>query len=104
VTVKINDSLTGVTRVGGQKTREAKGKHAAASVANGAADSIEITQTSTQLNILEDKLSRLDTSEPGKLEAVKQAIAEGSFKVDEEVVADALVRDSMENLQRQGKK
>ncbi len=102
--MKINDSLTGVTSVGGQKTRNAKGKRDAASVVSGAADSIEITQTSTQINILEGQLSRLDTSEPGKLEAVKQAVAEGHFKVDEEVVADALIRDSMENLKRQGKK
>jgi negative regulator of flagellin synthesis FlgM len=105
VDVKIDDSLTGASSVRTQKTRNGKGKYSTSSVSTSTTqDSVEITQTSAHLSILEDKLSNLDTSESSKLDAVKQAIAEGRFHVDEEAVADALVQNSMESLKRQGRK
>jgi negative regulator of flagellin synthesis FlgM len=104
--VKIEDPLTGATTtIPNQKTR-AKGKTTSTSsaVSTNGKDSVEITHTSAQLNHLEGTLSQLDTTETSKLEAVRQAVAEGRFQVNEEAVANALVQSSIEQLKRQGKK
>ncbi len=103
--MKIDDSLSGAPSVRSQKTRNGKDKRSTISATiTTTQDSVEITQTSAQLNMLEDKLGQLDTAESSKLEAVRQAIAEGRFQVNEEAVADALVQSSMESLSRQGRK
>lgn len=104
--MKIEDPLTGAsTTIPNQKTR-AKGKTSSSSGSSSAnsKDSVEITQTSSQLSQLEGALNQLDTTETGKLEAVRQAVAEGRFQVNEEAVANALLQNSMEQLKRQGKK
>lgn len=104
--MKIEDPLTGATTsIPNQRTR-AKGKTTAspASTSSNGKDSVEITTTSTQLSQLEDTLNQLDTTETGKLEAVRQAVAEGRFQVNEEAVANALVQSSIERLKRQGRK
>jgi negative regulator of flagellin synthesis FlgM len=105
VDVKINDPLTGAPSVRSQKARNPKDRRSSTSVTiNSSQDSVEITQTSAHLNMLDDKLSQMDTSEASKLEAIKQAVAEGRFQVDEEAVADALIQNGMELMKRQGRK
>ncbi|HEX8978770.1 MAG TPA: flagellar biosynthesis anti-sigma factor FlgM [Parasulfuritortus sp.] len=104
--MKIEDPLTGATTsIPNQRTR-AKGKTTAspASTSSNGKDSVEITTTSAQLSQMEDTLNQLDTTETGKLEAVRQAVAEGRFQVNEEAVANALVQSSIEHLKRQGRK
>jgi negative regulator of flagellin synthesis FlgM len=103
--VKIDDSILKTPRVGSQKLRNAKGKRSVDATHVGVSqDSVEITQASSQLQVLEEKIGQLGTSETGRLEAIRQAVAEGRFQVDEEAVADALVKSSIESLKRQGKK
>lgn len=104
--MKIDDSLMGVPSVRSKKTRTAREKTSASAEtpSSTTSDSIEITPTSSQLSKLEEALSQLDTHETSKLDAVKQAIAEGNFQVDEEAVADALVKSSIDQLKRQGRK
>lgn len=102
--MKIDDSLNGIAAVRGRTTRKAKdGASAPAAGPGTAGDSVDITATSARLNQFEEELGRLDNGNAGKVEAVRQAIADGSFRVDEEAVADALVQNTMELLRRQGK-
>jgi len=103
--VKIDDALNGVPAIRSRETRKAKG-NAASTTPNhgGASDSVEITSTSAQLSKLEEELGQIDSADTGKVEAVRQAIADGRFQVDEEVVADALIQGTMEQLRRQGNK
>jgi negative regulator of flagellin synthesis FlgM len=101
--VKIDNPLTGSVRIENSKARTTKSNTpTSASSTAPAADRVEITGASTQLNSLEDQLNQMDTSEAGKLEAIKQALADGNFQVNEEAVADALIQSSMEHLKRQG--
>jgi negative regulator of flagellin synthesis FlgM len=100
--LKIDDSLHGVPPLRGRDTRKGKAADAPAAANPGAVgDSIEITPTSSQLNKLEEDLGRIDSADTGKIEAIRQAIAEGTFQVDEEAVADALVKTTIEQLRRQ---
>lgn len=102
--MKIDDPLRGISAVRTPATRRQKGNtRAPASVGGNAIDSVDITPTSAQLSQLEEALGQIDGTDTGKVEAVRQAIAEGRFQVNEEVVADALAKSTMEQLRRRGK-
>lgn len=100
--MKIDDPLRGVSAIRGREIRKPKGRTTTTALAGGG-DSVDITQTSARLSQLEEALGQIDSADTGKVEAVRQAIAEGTFKVDEEAVADALVQGTMEQLRRRGK-
>jgi negative regulator of flagellin synthesis FlgM len=101
--LKIDDSLNGIPVIRSRETRRTRAKTPASTTGQGnAGDSVEITQTSARLSRLEEDLGQIDSADPGKIEAVRQAIADGSFQVDEEAVADALVQSTAEQLRRQG--
>lgn len=103
--MKIEDALNGVRAVRSRDTRKGKsGAVSAPAAPSHATDSVEITPASAQLSRLGEELALVDNAETGKLEAVRQAIAEGRFQVDEEVVAEALVQNTIEQLRRQGGK
>lgn len=103
--MKIDDSVAGVPTIRTKKTRDKTSATASSTTSSAASgDSVEFTEASSQLSKLESALSQMDTSEPGKLEAVRQAITEGQFQVDEEAVADALVQTSIDQMKRQGGK
>ncbi|TCJ13200.1 flagellar biosynthesis anti-sigma factor FlgM [Parasulfuritortus cantonensis] len=101
--MKIDDALNGVPITRSRETRKTKAGTGSTSAGAGTSgDSVEITQASAQLSRLEEELGQLESADAGKVEAVRQAIAQGHFEVDEEVVAEALVKDTMEKLRRQG--
>lgn len=70
----------------------------------GVQDSVDLTYQAGLMRSLESSLADLPDTDIGKVEAVRQAIAEGRFKVDEEVVAEKLVEDTMENLHHAAKR
>ncbi len=67
-----------------------------------ARDKVQITSLSAQLAQLEKMLNDVGVVDAARVDAVKQAIAEGRFQIDSEVVADKLlttVRDLLVNQQ-----
>jgi negative regulator of flagellin synthesis FlgM len=66
-----------------------------------ARDKVEITSVSAQLAQLERVLSEVGVVDVARIEAVKQAIAEGRFHIDSDVVADKLLATVRELLARQ---
>ena len=61
-------------------------------------DNVELTGASSRMSELEAQLADLPATDAGKVEVIRQAIADGTFKVDEEAVADALVQETVEQL------
>lgn len=61
-------------------------------------DEVELTADSARMRELESRLAEMEVTDPQKVEAIRQAIAEGSFKVDEEVVADAMIKEALDLL------
>lgn len=103
--MKIDNSLKGVSGVRPGETRRKKSDDSAATAGgHGTRDSVELTETSAKLSALEAALADIGATDAGKVEAIRQAIAEGRFKVDEEAVADALVKDILDQLSRQSGK
>jgi len=88
------------------KVTASKGKSpgkAAASSAGGS-DSLTLTESSTRIRALESQLASVGVVDTGKVESVKAALADGSFTVDAEVVADRLIDQTKETLRKRGRK
>ncbi|WP_424196002.1 flagellar biosynthesis anti-sigma factor FlgM [Ampullimonas aquatilis] len=52
---------------------------------------VSFSGLSSQLQALESKLTQTDEFDAGKVESIKQAIRDGKFQVNSEVVADKLL-------------
>lgn len=61
-----------------------------------ATDNVEITSLSSQLHALESSLSDVNVVDTARVNAIKQAISEGRFKINPEVVADRLLNSVKE--------
>ena len=67
---------------------------------SGTQDSVQITATSSQLHAIESSLNTVPVVNTARVEAIKQAISEGYFKVNPEANADKLlatVKDLVSN-------
>lgn len=101
--MKIDKRITPPTA---SKVSSAKGKgagKAAASTAGGS-DSLTLTESSTRIRSLESQLASVDVTDTGKVESVKAALANGTFAVDAEVVADRLIDHTKETLRKRPRK
>jgi len=54
-------------------------------------DTVSLTETSAQLRSLESSLASLPVVDTQRVESIKQAIADGSYQVDAQTVADKLI-------------
>jgi negative regulator of flagellin synthesis FlgM len=64
----------------------------------GVHDEVALTGNASRLRDLEDRLAELEISNPEKVASIRQAIADGTFKVDDEAVADGLIKETIELL------
>ena len=72
--------------------------------AAGGGDALTLTESSTRVRALESELASLDVTDTAKVEAVRAALADGSFTVDAEVVADRLIDHTKETLRKRPRK
>jgi negative regulator of flagellin synthesis FlgM len=95
-----------ITPPAASKVSAAKGKGAGKSSAApaGGSDSLTLTESSTRIRSLESQLASVDITDAGKVESVKAALADGSFAVDAEVVADRLIDHTKEALRKRPRK
>lgn len=95
-----------ITSPAATKVSSAKGKGAgkAATPGAGGGDSLTLTESSTRIRALESQIASVDVTDTGKIESVKAALADGSFTVDAEVVADRLIDHTKETLRKRPRK
>jgi negative regulator of flagellin synthesis FlgM len=95
-----------ITPPAAAKVSSAKGKGAGktSAPAAGGSDSLTLTESSTRIRSLESQLASVDVTDAGKVESVKAALADGSFTVDAEVVADRLIDHTKEALRKRPRK
>jgi negative regulator of flagellin synthesis FlgM len=101
--VKIDNTIKpiGSAAVSGGGTRPSKGASTAASSAGG--DSVQLSPLASQMQAIEAGMANTPVVDMAHVAAIKQAIAEGLFKVNPDVVADHLLATARELLQsRQG--
>jgi negative regulator of flagellin synthesis FlgM len=101
--VKIDKRITPAST---PKVAATKGKGAGktSTPAAGSGDSLTLTESSTRVRTLEAQLASVEVTDAGKVEAVKAALADGSFSVDAEVVADRLIDHTKETLRKRPRK
>ena len=95
-----------VTPPSTSKVSATKGKGAGktATPAGGGSDSLTLTETSTSIRSIETELASVDITNVSKIESVKAALADGTFAVDAEVVADRLIDHTKETLRKRPRK
>ncbi len=99
--MKIDTTIKSVPASRGKDAKPGKAKILVTSAdtasASASAD-VRLTSTSGKLRQLESELADVGVADSGKIESVRQAIADGSFVVDEEVVAEELIQESIDNI------
>ncbi|MBC7781954.1 MAG: flagellar biosynthesis anti-sigma factor FlgM [Proteobacteria bacterium] len=85
----VNPTAPAPTRTGGP---------ARSSGATSASDSVDITRMSAQLQELEAMLKDMPVVDSAQVKAIKDAISDGRFNVDSDVVADRLLSSVKELL------
>jgi negative regulator of flagellin synthesis FlgM len=95
-----------ITPPAAAKVSSAKGKGAGKtpSAPAGSGDSLTLTESSSRIRSLESQLASVDVTDAGKVESVKAALANGTFSVDAEVVADRLIDHTKETLRKRPRK
>ena len=84
-------------RSGGRIETERKDKSSdtsSASVdspARAVSDSVEFSTTAQQLSSLQDDLASIDTVDMGKVDEIRRAISNGSYKIDAQKIAESLL-------------
>lgn len=103
--MKIDNTLA---NIGNLRPEESKAKRPETTkttpAPGGKADAnIDLTRASTQLQQLESQLANIPDIDISKVEAVRQSIADGSFKPNNDAVAEKLLASVVEGLRRQVK-
>lgn len=96
--MKIDNNLKGLQGVGTPGTRPAKGRTGKTGAQPAPGDNVAITPAASRLSALASGLGELEAQDGGKVESVRQAIADGSFQVDEDAVATGLIQSTLEQL------
>ncbi len=99
--MKIDIAPRTTTAVRGKEIKSAlglPGRPAQPAEPASVSDDVKLTDTAEKLQQLERSLGSVDISDSGKVETIRQAIAEGSFKVNEEAVAENLIQESITNI------
>lgn len=87
--MKIDGSLRGTPLTGASNPTSARTKGTSGNTAKQ--DSVSLSNTSSQLNALETSVNQSSGFDTAKVEAIKQAISEGRFKINPEQIADGLL-------------
>jgi negative regulator of flagellin synthesis FlgM len=102
--MKIDSGLKNISSSRTQESKAAKVKEKTQDKDQGSASvSVDLTSQATIMQSLEASLAALPDTDVAKVESVRQSISDGSFQVDEEVVAERLVEDTVESLQHSHK-
>lgn len=81
-------SQTKATQATDKKAGAGAAKRPASSVSQ---DKVDISSLSAQLQALENSLQQVEVVDSQRVEAIKQAISEGRFKVNPDAIADRLI-------------
>lgn len=97
--MKIETTIKSVTASRGKDTKLGKVRTVSLSAdMTSVSDDVRLTSTSGKLRQLESELAEVGIADSGKIESVRQAIADGSFVVNEEAVAEELIQESIDNI------
>jgi negative regulator of flagellin synthesis FlgM len=100
--LKIDSFTKPLTSAGAKESRSRAAPAGASSAQQSpvAQDSVQLT-SSSQLQALDSKMESVPVVDAAKVEAIKQAIAEGRFTIDAGAIADGLIATAKELVRNQ---
>lgn len=98
--MKIDNPVGPVGGVAGGEPRPRPGKGTPAAV-GASGEKVELSSLSLRLQEIEAALAEVPVADAGRIAEIKQAIAEGRFKVDAGKVADGLIESVRQMLAAQ---
>lgn len=102
--MKIGNGLDGIGGARPAETKTRRGKNVSKDDQSSTPDStLDLTSTSTQMQQLESYLSNLDDIDMDKVERVRQSIADGTYTVNEDAIAQKLLSSILDGLRSQAK-
>ena len=105
MTLKIDRSIKSTTTGSGTKVTQARQSRAESNAPQSeqasARDEVNITPLSSQLQALESSLAGVEIADTARVDSIKQAIGEGRFQINSDVVADRLLKAVKELLTKQ---
>lgn len=97
--MKINNPVGRPPGVSGpQDVTGTRPAQAPQSAGKGSGDTISVSDLASKLQTLESRLGDVSVVDSARVDAIKQAISEGRFSVNSEVVADRLIASVKEYL------
>jgi negative regulator of flagellin synthesis FlgM len=84
-------SLIGAQEKGPSVQREQSAPAAPVAAAGSGPDSVQLTEQAQQLLRLEEKLAQFPEVDSQRVDAIRQAIADGSYKIDAEQIAERML-------------
>lgn len=96
--MKINSAVGSAGKVVDGGSRPAAPQRTAPPSQGSAADQVAISSLSARLQEIEANLKSAPVVNAERVAEIKQAIAEGRFKIDPERIADGLLRDVRQML------
>lgn len=96
--MKIDDSLPAAATA--RSLRELRRRQSRPGSTNNVepAENVELTQAARMLQAMERALDDVPVMDMAKIESLRQAIAEGRYTVDEDAVAERLLKSILEQL------
>jgi negative regulator of flagellin synthesis FlgM len=98
--MKIDSSIKSGSSTGfaGGTLRLGKGAGGAQSTSTGAGERVQLSQFASQLQAMESSMADTPVVDSARVAEIRQAIAEGSFRVNPDLVADKLIQTARELL------
>jgi len=98
--MKIDSSIKSLNTgtVSGGGSRPGKGTANTAGSGAGGGDSVQLSPLSSQLQTMASSMADSPVVDSARVAEIRQAIAEGRFKVNPDVVADSLLQTARELL------
>ena len=90
-------SPTGTAGASVRKNKDAPQNHSG----GGEQDNVTLSSASSQISALETGISEASGFDAGKVEAIKQAIREGRFNINPELIANKLISSAQELISQQ---
>jgi negative regulator of flagellin synthesis FlgM len=99
--VKIDSAFQSVSSIQSKTVKSKASVGSGGASGDSVSDRVQLTGASSFMNELEAQLSSIPVEDAAKVESVRAAIADGSFRVDEEAVAEGMVQETIEQLSHQ---
>lgn len=97
--MKINNSIKSPANIASEQ--KARSGHEAKALPNDSGSKVELSSLAGRMQQLEQVIAQTPVVDASKVDEIKQAIAQGQFKVNPEKVADGLIESVRQMLAAQ---